>query len=246
LCPSPTPFRKPPLGAVEGKALGKDLRKEILTEQRFPNASAYGKTSATMRNGPAEEGNSSPNPSPGTGSGKKIPSFQGSTQEPWQYPFGDLIMANGWDLGSTRTKRRGLRTFPRCPGSRGHPTFLRFPSPGRDPNRKEDLFGMDPFQGSTLFGGWITGKTSSVGNVFDPFPCSLRGSRDGKKDMTGIAKVEVPPVPVGTPRTRIMGSSGLLRNRPHLKGACLGPLKSQGPRLRGSSAALTGHWPFGP
>ena len=155
-------------------------------------------------------------------------------------------MVNGWDLGSTRSKRTGLRTFPRCSGSRGHPTFLRFPSPGRDPNRKEDLFGMDPFHGSILSGGWRKGKESSVGDVFDPFPCSLRGPRDRKKDRTGIAQVEVPPVPVGTPRMRIMGLSGPVRNGPHLKGACLGPLKSQGPRLRVSSAALTGHWPLGP
>jgi hypothetical protein len=49
LLSSLTPIPKLPPGAVEGKALGKDLRKKVLTESRFPIASAKGKTSIAMR-----------------------------------------------------------------------------------------------------------------------------------------------------------------------------------------------------
>jgi hypothetical protein len=102
LCLSPTPFRKPPFGAVDGIALGKDPRKGVLTEQRFPNASAKGKTSAAMRIGPAEDRTLLRSPSFGMVS-KVRSGFQGSTQEPWKDPFGDHLMVNGWDLGSTWT-----------------------------------------------------------------------------------------------------------------------------------------------
>jgi hypothetical protein len=54
LLSSLTPLQKLPFGAVEGKALGKGLRKKVLTEYRFPIASAKGKTSTAMRTGPAE------------------------------------------------------------------------------------------------------------------------------------------------------------------------------------------------
>jgi hypothetical protein len=54
LLSSLTPIPKLPFGAVEGKALGKDLRKKVLKELRFPIASAKGKTSIAMRPGPAE------------------------------------------------------------------------------------------------------------------------------------------------------------------------------------------------
>jgi hypothetical protein len=54
LLSSLTPYQILPFGAVEGKALGKDLRKKVLTEYRFPIASAKGKTSTAMRTGPLE------------------------------------------------------------------------------------------------------------------------------------------------------------------------------------------------
>jgi hypothetical protein len=54
LLSSLTPLQKLPFGVVEGKALGKGLRKKALKEYRFPIASAKGKTSTAMRTGPAE------------------------------------------------------------------------------------------------------------------------------------------------------------------------------------------------
>jgi hypothetical protein len=101
LLSSPTPFQILPFGAVERKALGKDLRKKVLTEHRFPIASAKGKTSTAMRTGPLEARKPRWIQTLRGKGPDRQPNLQGSTQEPWRNSLGNYLRANGWDLGST-------------------------------------------------------------------------------------------------------------------------------------------------
>jgi hypothetical protein len=132
-------------------------------------------------------------------------------------------------------------------GFQSSPDLPSLPFPRKGPEQERGPLRKDPFHGPDLFGGRKQGKMISGGNVPGPILLALRGRKGWKMDITGmIRKGGGSSGPRRNTPMRIMGGPGPVRNLPNLKGACLDPLKSQGPCLHGSSAALTGHWPFGP
>jgi hypothetical protein len=136
LISSLTPIPKLSFGAVQGKALGKDLRKKVLTEQRFLFASAKGRQVSPSGPDPRRPGNhegtqpfgerilignqtsKAPPRNPG-GIPSGIPS--GRTDGTWDPPI------HGRNVPGRFTVWIGLLRTIHLPS---------FPFPGRDSNRR--------------------------------------------------------------------------------------------------------------